>query len=547
MINGLLSGRTLRQGAAVVALLTTVGIGAFGLHRVWAAEPGPARSSASSAVAVAAPLAERTYALASLENGFTAIADKLGPSVVSIKVEKKVRMAGIGGMDFERLFGFPGGDENDSPLVIPQDPQNPNRNQGAPRNGRPRIFNMPQGPQSAPQMFNQRGSGSGVIVREDGWILTNDHVVGGVDKVTVTLHDGRQYTGTVRRDYRSDLALVKIPASGLPPAEFADSDRVRVGQWAVAFGSPFQLDDTMTVGIISARQRQKEIAEDGQPRFYPSLLQTDAAINPGNSGGALVDINGRVVGINVAINTTTGGSVGIGFAIPSNTARNVMEQLITKGKVTRGFLGVKPVSLTPDRRSTYGVKDGGALIEQVTEGTPAEKAGFQVEDAVVRYNGKPVFDEVTFRDLVASTAPGTRVDVVVRRDGRETILTPTVGSLPDDFAGRAEQTEPVKPAQAAEKKNGKLGILVAPVTKDLVSQYKLNENAKGVVVTAVEPDSPSREAGIQAGMIITRVNGRRINSAADLSAAVQTAKSGDTVRVIVQLGKTAALLTVTVQ
>lgn len=523
----------LRRGAAIGAIAAVTGVGAMGLHRVWAADVDPSRAGGAN-VAASAPLAERTAALANLESGFTAIADRLEPSVVSIKVEKKVQMPGLGGGDIERFFSFPGFDDDNDGNGTPQTP------------GRPRIFTFPRGGQTAPRTFSQRGSGSGVIVRSDGWILTNDHVVDGADKVTVTLHDGRNFPGTVRRDYRSDLALVKINASGLQPAEFADSDRVRVGQWAIAFGSPFQLDDTMTVGIISARQRQKEIVEDGQGRFYPSLLQTDASINPGNSGGALVDINGRVVGINVAINTTTGGSVGIGFAIPSNTAKNIMEQLITKGKVTRGFLGVKPASLTPDRRSTYGVPQGGALIEQVTEGTPADKAGFQVEDVVVRYNGKPVTGEVAFRDMVAGTAPGTKVDVVVRRDGKEVTLTPTIGNLPEEFAGGAP-AKPAENAPPAVKVNAKLGISVEPVNKDLAAQYKLGADVKGVVVTSVEPGSAAAEAGIQPGMVILRANGRRINATSDLTAAIANAKSGDDVRLIVQLGKTTALLPVTLQ
>jgi serine protease Do len=302
----------------------------------------------------------------------------------------------------------------------------------------------------------------------------------------------------------------------------------------------------MTVGIISARQRQKEILEEGQDRFYPSLLQTDASINPGNSGGALVDINGRVVGINVAINTTTGGSVGIGFAIPSNTARNVMEQLISKGKVTRGFLGVKPVSLSPDRRSTYGVREGGALVEQVTEGTPADKAGFQVEDVVVRYNGKPVSDEVSFRDMVAATAPGTKVDIVVRRDGKEVTLTPTLEAAPEQGAP-VVPAEPAKPAPVVEKTNAKLGVTVAPASKDLLAQYKLGDNVQGVIVTAVEQGSAAAEAGIRPGMAISRINGRRVNNTADLASALAGAKSGDEVRVVVSLGKTTALLPVTLQ
>src|SRR5438552_2461700 len=230
------SRRRVRRGMAAAAVLCSLGLGAFGLHRVWAAEPAAAKAGDPKSISSAA-VSERTAALADLENGFSAIAEKLEPSVVSIRVEKKISMAGMNpGIDpgieqFFRQFG--GGDDEETPNG--QDGKQPRAF------GFPRSFNMPRS-------FNQKGAGSGLIVRQDGWILTNDHVAGGADKVTVTLHDGRSYTGTVRRDFRSDLALVKIPATGLVPVDFADSDKVRAGQWAIAFGSPFELDDTMTLG-----------------------------------------------------------------------------------------------------------------------------------------------------------------------------------------------------------------------------------------------------------------------------------------------------------
>jgi serine protease Do len=387
-----------------------------------------------------------------------------------------------------------------------------------------------------PQTYRAQGSGSGVIVRPDGWILTNDHVVGGADKVTVKLHDGREFEGTVRRDFRSDLALVKINASGLVPAEFADSDQIKVGQWAVAFGSPFSLDDTMTHGIISARQRQKVISEGGETRFYPSLLQTDASINPGNSGGALVDINGRVIGINVAINSPSGGSVGIGFAIPSNTARDVTEQLIATGKVTRGFLGVAPRALNPNERQRYGVPTGGALIEQVSENTPASRAGFEVEDVVVRYNGQPVASDIAFRELVARTAPGKAVDVVVRRGGKEVTLKVTPEAQKE--AAAAENEASVK------AEGGKLGVQVQTITPDVAKQYNLGSLNAGVLVGGIQPGSPAADAGIQPGDVIVRANGRAVRSAEDLRGAVESLKSGDTATLVVYRNKARTLVSV---
>jgi serine protease Do len=476
-------------------------------------------------------LAERTNSLAEIESGFAAIAERMEPSVVSIQVQKKVSMGG--GPDMERLFRgfeFPGMNEDE---------------QGQPGQSRPRVFRMPFGGSEgmAPRQFNARGSGSGVIVGSDGWILTNDHVVDGADKVAVTLHDGRTLTGTVRRDPRSDLAVVKIDAKGLTPVEFADSDKVRVGQWAIAFGSPFELNDTMTVGVVSARQRQKSVAEGGMARFYPNLIQTDASINPGNSGGALVDSRGRVIGINVAINSPNGGNVGIAFAIPSNTAKDVMDQLIRSGKVVRGFLGVRPAALTPTARASYKVTDG-ALVEEVNEDTPAAKAGFQVEDVVVRYNGKAVRDDIQFRDMVARTAPGTRVDVVVMRGGREQTLTVTLGEPPAEVAAGGPAEKPLIPT--AEKREGKLGIAVEPLSAEKAKEMSLTAKS-GVVITQVEPDSPAAEEGLRPGDVILRANGHEPKTADELKSAVGGLKSGETARLVIQRGKTKVLVAVAVR
>lgn len=551
MDKGYLSQKSVRNGVTAAALLGTIGLSAFGFHRVMAADPKEPNRAAVNTEATAR-VAEKTAALADLESGFAAIADRLAPSVVSIRVDKSVQMAGGsgfnfgggGGLDnFFRQFG-----QDDDNGVQPKVPGG--RQQG--RGQQPRVFTLPRGENSeegtpSPRTFHQRGAGSGIVVREDGWILTNDHVAGGMDKVTVTLNDGREFTGKVYRDYRSDLALVKVPVTGLTPAEFADSDQVKVGQWAIAFGSPFELDDTMTAGIISARQRSKQISEDGQSRFYPSLLQTDASINPGNSGGALVDIKGRVIGVNVAINSPSGGSVGIGFAIPSNTARNVMEQLIKDGHVTRGYLGLLPVALTPSQRDVYGVQTGGALVKQVTTGTPADKAGLQVEDVVVRYNGKQVRDDVSFREMVSNTAPNTGVDLVVRRDGHEQTLHASVGAVP---LTPEEQAANATTKPASTKTESKFGLQVGAVTADLAKQYSLADNVKGVIVTGVEPGSAAAEAGLRPGMAITRVNGKAVSNPSDLTAIAQGLKSGDTARMVLQLpdaDKTNSRILVTLQ
>ena len=448
------------------------------------------------------PVSPPAQAIA-MQNSFEQVAETLRPSVVFITSSKK--------MQSPASFLSPDGDDAPN-LEIPIDPQE-------------RVFPVPpQGRnfQGAP-MFPRKAnaSGSGVIIREDGYILTNDHVVEGADKVTVRLQDGREFIGEVKRDFRSDLALIKINASGLPKAELADSDKLHMGQWAIAFGSPFGLKDTMTVGIVSSLHRQEIIGG----RNYSSLIQTDASINPGNSGGPLVDIYGRVIGINVAIESPSGTSAGIGFTIPSNTAKYISDQLINKGSVTRGYLGLVPAEPTYSEKKSAGV-DRGAIVKRVEDGTPAENAGVQVGDVILKFNDKLVEDDANLRDLISRTAPKQQVEIVVKRDGKEERLRVIVGEAPDAqrlvvSASRVPKT-PTKV---------KLGVAVAgvndPKVKEMFDfQGKVKE---GVVIASILPSSPAAEAGLQPGDVITKLGSETIRDAAQFGEIAAGLKNGSTV------------------
>ncbi|OFX17761.1 MAG: hypothetical protein A2Z18_01865 [Armatimonadetes bacterium RBG_16_58_9] len=431
------------------------------------------------------------------QNGFVGIAEKLGPSVVQIISEKTVEarpmMPG-----FEDFFDFG-------------------------------PFNMPRMPRQQPEKQTQRASGSGVIVRSDGYILTNNHVVAGADRVDVKLIDGREFKGNVLLDPVTDLALVKIDASNLPAAQLADSDKVKVGQWAVAVGNPFGLRNTVTVGVVSAVRKEVD-PEDPLP--YAEVIQTDASINFGNSGGPLVDIEGRVIGINGAIYSSSGGNVGIGFAIPSNTAKYVMDQLIEKGKVIRGYLGVEMRDLTPTMAKKLGVTEG-ALVTNVSEGSAAEKGGIQVKDVVIRVSGKPVANGAQLRRAVESIAPGKSVEVVVVRDKKEKSLTLTLDERPTDLQA------------AAQGDGSKLGLSVKPLTEELARQIGVDPGTEGVVVYKVEPGSAANRANIQVNDVIMEIDDAPVTSVASFTKAVKDLKSGDTAIVVVQRKNRSVILELT--
>jgi Do/DeqQ family serine protease len=424
-----------------------------------------------------------------LQNAFENVAESVRPAVVFIKSRQSA--SALAGEEENPMFDF--------------------RIPGAPGEGNP-FRNMPR----------RRGtaSGSGVIVRNDGYIITNDHVVQDADKVTVRLNDGREFEGQVKRDFRSDIALVKINATGLPTAPFSDSNDAKVGQWAVAFGSPFGLSDTMTVGVVSSLHRNQAIGRGAEGRYYPSLIQTDASINPGNSGGPLLDIYGRILGINVAIESPSGGNVGIGFAIPANTAKYVMEQLISKGKVVRGFMGLTPKTLEYNEKQRYKVKEG-VLVLNLQDGTPAAKGGIQVGDVIVRYNNKQIANEVDFREMVAKTQPGTSVPLSVLREGGEKTLNITIGTAEEPKIAQ-------NPAPLKREARGKMGMVVGDANDAAVRRELRLQGAgqPGAIITEVVSNSAAAEAGLQTGDIVERVDGKAVRNADDLTSIVKSLSAG---------------------
>jgi serine protease Do len=378
----------------------------------------------------------------------------------------------------------------------------------------------------------RRATGSGVIIRPDGWVITNDHVVEDSTngRVRVILSDNTEYTGKVFRDRSSDLAVIKIDAGKpLPYVKMADSSGLRVGQWAIAIGSPFAQQNTMTTGIVSALHRSRAISDDATARYYSDLIQTDAAINPGNSGGPLLNINGELIGVNVAILSQSGSSAGVGFAIPANTAKMVADQLISKGKVTRSSLGVVPTDIPPLLRGKVGAK--GAYVGQVAADTPADKAGIQPGDVITRFGTTDVSDEISLRNAIASASPGTAVPITLSREGKTVSVSATLvardeppGGEQDGGGGDGAAARPTPPAR---RRANELGINARALTSELLEGVSAPAGTKGVFVGAVVPGSPASEAGLERGMIITAVNGKPVTAVDALNSTMQTAKSGD--------------------
>jgi serine protease Do len=431
---------------------------------------------------------------------FAALVERASPAVVHIKVTS-VMNTGMRGMPrFEE--GSPFGEGNpfgDQPF-----------------GGLP--FGIPIPP---PGGGVQRGSGSGFVIREDGIIVTNNHVVEHAKEITVVFADGRELSGTVLgRDPKTDLAVIKVDTKdALPVAPLGDSDQLHVGDWVVAIGNPFGLSNTVTAGIVSAKAR----AIGAGP--YDNFIQTDAPINPGNSGGPLFDQNGNVVGINTAIFSRSGGSIGIGFAIPVNLAKQLVPELEENGHVTRGWLGVGIQKVTPELAESLGVDPPrGALVASVMTKSPAEKAGIKAGDVIVAYDEKPVADAAALPMMVAQTKAGTTVPVEVIRKGRTSTFDVQITKLKDDDAVAS---------RFDEAPNGKWGLALRELTPHERARRELDGEV-GVLVVGVTPGSPAAEADINRGDIILEVNRTPVGSVSELKAEIANTPDGKPLLLLVR-------------
>ncbi len=377
--------------------------------------------------------------------------------------------------------------------------------------------------------FKQQSLGSGFVIDKEGYILTNNHVVENADEIKVKTHNTKEYDAEiVGRDPKTDLALIKIKdlKNGLTVATLGDSDELLVGEWVIAIGNPFGLQETVTTGIVSAKWRKI-----GQGP-YEDFIQTDASINPGNSGGPLFNMDGQVVGVNTMIYSPSGGNIGIGFAIPINLAKNIVRQLKDRGRVIRGWLGVVVQTVTPDLAESFGLDEGtGALVSDVEPNGPAENAGIRAGDIILRFDGQEVEDMSTLPLMVAETPVGKKVKILIVRNGEKITRNVKIGELKDKQV-----------VEAAPQSKEDLGVSVREITPELAGMYGLPEE-QGVIITAVAAGSPAAEAGLRKGDIIKEINRRNISTYEDYSDAVENRKN-DKILFLIKRGKTSLWLVV---
>ncbi|MDO8430896.1 MAG: DegQ family serine endoprotease [Candidatus Binatus sp.] len=463
------------------------------------APPVPGASSSQSAQPKPEPN-EKTGVITS----FAPLVKRVMPTVVNVAVVQDVKVSGSPfGLGPNSPEGGDDGDDNNpgggpgasGPPGMPGDPFDQLR----------RYFGQ------APREQKQRGLGSGVIVSADGYILTNNHVVGNAEDIHVTLMDKREFTAKViGKDPKTDLALIKIDTKdSLPVAMLGESNDTAVGDWVVAIGNPFGFSLSVTAGIVSAKGRNIGAGD------YDDFIQTDASINPGNSGGPLFNTDGQVIGINTAIYSRTGSNNGIGFAIPVDMAKNVMDQLKAHGRVVRGWLGVEIQEVTADLAQSFGLaKPEGALVASTDKDGPAAKAGLERGDIVISFDGKAVHDEHELPALVATTPINKKVQVEVVRNGKHMTFDVTIG----------ERKEPQVATAKAEEPGGNWGMQVGDITPEIAQQLHIEAN-KGIVIRRVSPDSPAADAGLQPGDVVLEVNHDKVSTVAEFVNKAKEAKN----------------------
>jgi serine protease Do len=427
--------------------------------------------------------------LRQMGKAFASIAEKASPAVVSLSSERIITR------EYPSMENWPFGDPFSDPFDFFFRRRSPRQRQQQPRQYRE--------PRTA--------SGSGFIISADGYILTNNHMVEGADKVNVELTDGRKFTAkTVGTDPDTDVAVVKIDARDLTYLELADSDTIEVGEWVLAIGNPLGLSHTVTAGIVSAKGRSNLRLVD-----FENFIQTDAAINFGNSGGPLLNLDGKVVGINTAIAGSTG-NIGIGFAIPINMAKHAYDQLVKSGTVERGYLGIGVEDLTPEKAPFFGLKKDtkGVLIPEVTKDSAAEKAGIKYNDVILELNGESVKSRDAFRNKIAMLEPGTQVQLVVWRDGKRKTINVKLGKRPstEELAG-----------ELPEKTQEELGFSVQDLTDAVIERYGY-EDQTGVIVTEVDRGSQAQRNGIAPGMLIKEVNRQKVRNTREFNDAIKKAR-----------------------